>query len=114
MKQKNIKILVAKIKRLIYLKFKVNICVMTLMIVSIEIKNPPIETKNTVIFSRTDLKPVGVWVSVLNNLILSFLKSVFTKIIKSSNLDEKYKQLIKTKNNAKIIFKIFSFVICNK
>ena len=113
MKQKLIK--KKKKKRcLVYLKSKVNICVITFMIVSIEIKNPPIETKNTVIFSRTDLKPVGVGVSVLNNLILSFLKSVFIKIIKSSNLDEKYKQLIKAKNNAKIILNIFLFVICNK
>ena len=37
------------------MKSKVNICVITFMIVSIEIKNPPIETKNTVIFSRTEL-----------------------------------------------------------
>ena len=73
MKQKLIKIIVIK-RCLVYLKSKVNICVITFMIVSIEIKNPPIETKNTVIFSRT---PVGVGVSVLNNLILSFLKSVF-------------------------------------
>ena len=113
MKQKFIKIIVIK-RCLVYLKFKVNICVITFMIVSIEIKNPPIETKNTVIFSRTDLNPVGVGVSVLNNLILSFLKSVFIKIIKSSNLDEKYKQLIKAKNNAEIILNIFLFVICNK
>lgn len=38
----------------------------------------------------------------------------FIKIIKSSNLDEKYKQLIKAKNIAEIILNIFLFVICNK
>lgn len=44
MKQKLIKIIVIK-RCLVYLKSKVNICVITFMIVSIEIKNPPIETK---------------------------------------------------------------------
>lgn len=51
MKQKLIKIIVIK-RCLVYLKSKVNICVITFMIVSIEIKNPPIETKNTVIFQE--------------------------------------------------------------
>lgn len=51
MKQKLIKIIVIK-RCLVYLKSKVNICVITFMIVSIEIKNPPIETKIQLYFKN--------------------------------------------------------------
>ena len=42
------------------------------------------------------------------------VKNLYLKMDLFTNLDEKYKQLIKAKNNAKIILNIFLFVICNK
>ena len=57
--------------------------------VRIAIKKPPIDTKNTVIFSRTALNPVDVRFSVLNIFIFIFLKSNFVKSKKSINLDTK-------------------------
>ena len=49
------------------------------MMVLSAIENPPIETKNTVTFSITDLIPDGVGLSVLKSFSFSCLKIVLTK-----------------------------------